>query len=158
MFLTLTDWKGKLSKNEIVFEVLASILFAFSYLILKEAYLKADFITVLIWGRFILIPLAIVFLLIPTFRAKVLPNRSQGISIIKRGGLLFSFGQVCAGISQLLIFFAISLASPVLVNSLQGTQYVFLFMAALFLSKKYPTVFVEKYTKLALISKIIGLV
>lgn len=158
IFLTLTDWQGKLNKNEIVFEVLSAALFAFSYLILKQAYLKADFITVLVWGRFILIPVTLVFLLIPTFKAKVLPNRTQGMSIIKRGGLLFSFGQVCAGASQLLIFFAISLGSPVLVNSLQGTQYVFLFALSLILAKKYPQIFGEIYTSFKLITKILGII
>lgn len=121
VFLTLIDWKGKLTRHELLFEILASALFAFSYLILKEAYLRADFITVLVYSRFVLIPVAMVFLLVPALKHKVVPGQTQGISIIKKGGLLFTLGQVCAGISQLLIFFAISLASPVLVNSLQGT-------------------------------------
>lgn len=157
IFLTLPDWKGKLTKSELLFEILSAILFAVSYLILREAYLKEDFITVLVWSRLILIPVALVFLSVPVLRSKVIPNRTQGISLIKKGGVLFVFGQVSAGISQLLIFFAISLANPALVNSLQGTQYVFLFIVALLLSKKLPTVFAEKYTTLILISKIAGI-
>lgn len=157
IFLTLNDWKGKLTKSELTFEVISATLFAFSYLILREAYLKDDVITVLVWSRFVLIPLAFVFLIVPTLRTKVIPTHTQGVSLIKRGGPLFVFGQLSAGISQLLIFFAISLANPALVNSLQGTQYVFLFVAALFLSKKFPTVFAEKYTKSGLVLKILGI-
>lgn len=158
IFLTANDWKGRLSKAEIVFEVLSATLFAFSYLILRQAYLKDDVITVLVWSRFVLIPVGLVFLVVPTLRNKVIPKHKESISMIKKGGPLFIFGQICAGISQLLIFFAISLANPALVNSLQGTQYVFLFVAALFLSKKFPAIFKEKYNKLAITTKLLGIV
>ena len=165
IFLTLSDWRGKISKSELLLEILASSLFAFSYLLLKQAYLQADFIsagknsfiTVLVWSRFILIPVAVVFLLVPTLRSKVVPNQSQGVSMLKRGGLLFIFGQISAGISQFLIFFAVSLGNPALINSLQGTQYVFLFILSLILAKKYPQIFGEKYNKIALSSKILGI-
>ncbi len=158
VFLTLRDWKGKLTKSEVIFEVLSATLFALSYLILREAYLKDDVLTVLVWSRFILIPLALVFLAVPLLRSKVIPNRTEGASMIKKGGPLFAFGQISAGISQLLIFFAISLANPALVNSLQGTQYVFLFIVALILGKKYPAVFAEKYTPLSLTFKVLGII
>ena len=157
VFLTLPNWKGKLTRSEFIFEILSATLFALSYLILREAYLQDDMITVLVWSRFVLIPLAFIFLLIPSLRTKVIPSHTQGISLIKKGGPLFVFGQVCAGISQLLIFFAISLANPALVNSLQGTQYIFLFVVTLILSKKYPAVFAEKYTKSGLFLKIFGI-
>ncbi len=158
ILLTLNDWKGRITRAEIIFEVLSALLFALSYFLLREAYLKADVMTVLVWSRFVLIPLAFIFLLIPSLRSKVIPSHAQGISLIKKGGSLFVFGQVSAGISQLLIFYAISLANPVLVNSLQGTQYVFLFIAALLLSKKYPQIFQEKYSPLILTSKVLGII
>lgn len=158
VFLTLSDWRGKFIKSELLLEVLAAALFAFSYMFLKEAYLRTDFISVLVWSRFILIPLAVLFLTIPSLRKKVLPNPTQGLTMAKKGGLIFVFGQACAGISQLLIFFAISLASPVLVSSLQGTQYVFLFILSLILAKKFPQIFGEKYTFLIMLPKIIGIV
>lgn len=157
IFLTLSAWIGKISKNELLFEVLSATLLALSYLILREAYLKENFITVLVWSRFILIPVALIFLAVPLLRSRVIPSQPQGISLIKKGGFLFAFGQVSAGISQFLIFFAISLANPALVNSLQGIQFVFLFIAALLLSKKFPVIFKETYSKKVLLSKIIGI-
>ncbi|MBI2018900.1 hypothetical protein HYS96_04325 [Candidatus Daviesbacteria bacterium] len=157
IFLTLSAWKGKIQKDELLFEGLSATLLALSYLILRQAYLRENFITVLVWSRFILIPVAIVFLMVPLLRSKVIPSQSQGVSLIKKGGLLFIIGQVSAGISQLLIFFAISLANPALVNSLQGIQYVFLFIAALLLSKKFPFIFKETYSKKVLLFKIFGI-
>lgn len=158
VFLTLPDWKGKLIKSELLLEISSAALFALSYLLLKQAYLQEDFITVLVWSRFILIPLIAVFLFIPDLRKRAVPSPKQGISMLKKGGILFGFGQVSAGISQLLIFFAISLANPALVNSLQGTQYVFLFILSLILAKKYPQIFKEKYTFFNLITKILGII
>lgn len=141
IFITANDWKGKIIKSEIIYEFLAALLFALSYLLLKEAYLHADTLSVLVYSRFVLIPLCLAFFIIPTLRTKVLPKPKKGVEMIKKGGFLFIVGQICAGISQILIFYAISLGSPALVNSIQGVQYVFLFILALLLSKKYPQIF-----------------
>lgn len=156
IFLTLTDWKGKITKRELLFELLSASCFAFSYLILKQAYLKEDTFTVLVWSRFVLIPVALIFLGVPILRSKVLPTKNAGVNILKKGGLLFTIGQASGSISQLLIFFAISLGNPAIVNSLQGTQYIFLFILALILSKKYPQIFKEKHNSLMLFSKFVG--
>lgn len=158
VFLTLSDWKGKIIKNELIFELLSASLFAFSYLILKQAYIREDVFTVLVWSRFVLIPLAFVFLFVPVLRHKVVPSKVEGVALLKEGGLLFSIGQVSAAISQFLIFAAISLTNPVLVNSLQGTQYVFLFILSFSLSKKYPQIFKENYTPQLLSSKLLGII
>lgn len=157
VFLTLNDWGGKLTKQEFAFELLSASFFAFSYLILHQVYLKEAVLVVLVYSRLILIPLAVIFFAIPKLRIKVLPKPDQRVSMLQKGGLLFILGQTAAGVSQLMIFFAISLANPALVNSLQGTQYIFLFILAGVLAKKYPAVFGEKYTLLILISKVIGI-
>lgn len=150
LVLTANDWKGKISKKELSFELLSAVFFAFSYLILKEAYLKENVLTVLVWSRFVLIPLALVFLFVPALRRKVLGVKGQGFSLLKKGGLLFAFGQISGSLGQLLIFFAISLANPALVNSLQGTQYVFLLIIGL-------VIFKENYSKKVLLLKILGI-
>lgn len=157
VFITLSDWKGKFIKSELMLEVSSAALFALSYLLLKQAYLQEDFITVLVWSRLVLIPLVAVFLFIPELRKRAVPSPHLGVSMLKKGGVLFTFGQISAGISQLLIFFAISLANPALVNSLQGTQYVFLFILSLILAKKFPQIFKEKYILSKITTKIVGI-
>lgn len=132
-------------------EILSATAFAISYLVLKEAYLRQDFLTVLVYSRFILIPLAVLILLIPNLQRIVLTSTKPQVSG------LFLLGQALGGIQQLLLTFSISLATPALVNSLQGVQYVFLFLFSLILSKKYPAVFEEKYSFLILLSKLAGI-
>lgn len=155
--LTITDWlssrrsgQGKISSREIIFEVLSAVSFAISYIVLRQAYLQLDFFSTLVWSRLILVPFCLVMFVIPAWRRKIITGS-------KKSGLIFLGGQVSGVISELLILFSISLANPALVNSLQGTQYVFLFIFALILSQKYPAIFEEKYNFLNLTAKIIGI-
>lgn len=151
--------RGKLSQNEVKFEILAGFLFAISYIFLKLAYNQSPFLTVLIWSRLILIPVGIILLLIPKLR-KIVLNKNGGtpIKIISTTGALFVVGQASGGISQLMLTFAISLGNPAIVNSLQGTQYMFLFFVSVLLFKRYPRIFPESFKLLDLTSKIIGII
>jgi len=142
---------------EIVFEILSAIGFALAYILLRQAYLKLDFFSVLIWSRLILIPFVLVVLTIPILRNKIITSKGLRINFLSREGFVFLGGQTSGVISEFLLLFSISLANPALVNSLQGTQYIFIFIFAIVLSRKFPTIFEEKYTLLNLFSKIIGI-
>lgn len=146
IFITFLDWIGKFNKKEIAFEVTSSIFFALSYILLHQAYAGTDFFSVLVYSRVILIPL-VLFVILTPLRKKVLVSQNQ--ADFKKSGIIFLLGQVAGGSSELLLLFSISLANPALVNSLQGTQYVFLLIFGIFLK--------EKYTKGALIFKLIGI-
>lgn len=156
VLLTFAGWKGRLSKNEIILEVFSSLFFAFSYYLLRLAFLKADFLTVLVWSRPVLIPLSLVILIIPKLRIKI-TQFAQNRSNIKKALPLFVFGQISAGISELLLVFSVSLASPAIVNSLQGVKYVFLLIFSLILGKKFPAIFSNKFSGRFLISQISGI-
>ncbi|MDD5147512.1 MAG: hypothetical protein PHV63_03150 [Candidatus Daviesbacteria bacterium] len=158
IFLTMQDILQKiLNKREIVFEVLSAVSFAISYIILRQAYLNLDFFSVLVWSRLILLPFIVIVLLIPTLRSKIITPAGLQINFFSKEGLVFLGGQASGAISEFLLLFSISLANPALVNSLQGTQYVFLFILAIFLSKKFPAIFAEKYDVLNLSFKFMGI-
>lgn len=159
IFLTIFEWRGHLKRNELLFEFISAILFAISYIILRRAFLMDDFMTVLVWSRMVFIPLAIVLFLIPITRKMILiKDEGTKFSLKSKAGLLFMFGSVAGGSSELLITFSVSLATPALVNSLQGSQYLFLFIASLFLGKKFPEIFKETHTHLKTAFKILGIV
>lgn len=159
IFLTIFEWRGNLKRNELLFEFISAILFAVSYVILRRVFLMDDFLTVLIWSRMVFIPLAIIIFLIPVTR-KIILVKDEGpkFSLKSKAGLLFMFGQAAGGSSELLITFSVSLATPVLVNSLQGSQYLFLFIISLFLGKKFPEIFRETHTHLKTAFKVLGIV
>lgn len=157
IFLTRSDWQGKLNKQELVFEILSGAAFALSYIALRQAYVKLDFFSVIVWSRLILLPLGIFMLLIPGLRRKIITSKGLALKFFSKEGLVFLGGQVSGTVSELLLLFSISLANPALVNSLQGTQYIFLFVLSAILAKKYPAIFKENYSFAALLSKITGI-
>src|SRR3990167_5936119 len=137
VFLTFSS----LHLKGVKLEVLSALFFAISYLVLRESYLRENFLTVLVYSRFVLIPLCLAIFFIPKGPKPKL-------------NLLFVAGQAAGGMQQLLLTFAISLATPALVNSIAGIQYVFLFFFSLLLSKKYPQIFAEKLSFLSILTKI----
>lgn len=150
IFITILDWKGKVSKSEVLFEVLSAAFFAISYILLRQAYLGGDFFSVLVWSRVILILLVLLILITPQLRKKITSSNNQKINLFGKNGILFLIGQASGGAAEILLLFSISLASPALVNSLQGTQYIFLIFFGLFLK--------EKYTKLSILTKLTGII
>lgn len=158
IFLTAADWQGKFDKAELLFEILSAAFFAFSYLVLRQAYLKLDFFSVIVWSRLILLPVGAIILMQPSLRAKIITQKGPRINFLSKEGLIFLGGQASGVVSEMLLLFSISLANPALVNSLQGVQYIVLLFFSLILSKKYPAIFPEKHTARALVSKFAGII
>lgn len=158
-FLIVPYLKGKITRDEIFSLLVSAFLFADSYIILRWAYQLENFASVFVYSRIVLIPLIAIVFTIPILRKKVLDIHQQEgkRSLFSKGGWLFLIGQATGGSSEMLLTFSISLAYPALVNSLQGVQYVFLFIFGLFLSKKFPSLFAEKLSRLLWTSKIIGI-
>lgn len=156
ILITADSLKGSLKKNEAIFEIVSAFMFALSYLVLKEAFLRADFLTVLVQSRIILIPLLLIIFANHKLKEQIFDSNSKpkfNFSVPK----LFFFGQILGGSSQLLLNFSISLASPAIVNSLQGVQYVFLFLIGLVLSSKFPKIFTEKLSFLKIMVKVLAI-
>lgn len=161
--LTVFDWtaqKGNFSKKEFIFEITSAFLFAVSYIILREAYLKAEFLTVLVWSRFIILPVSIIILLIPSLKKSVFEANGtrRAFNIFSKAGILFIIGQAMGGSSELLLTYSISLANPAFVNSLQGVQYVFILLFSLILGRRYPEVFKEKFDSKMITTKVAGII
>lgn len=158
LFLTLFEIRGKIHKKELIYELVSACLFALSYILLRNAYLQEQFFSVFVWSRVILIPCGILILLIPHSRKIVFGTaKAPAINFFSKTGVLFLLGQLAGGASELLLTFSVSLANPALVNSLQGSQYIFLFIASIFLAKKFPHVFAEKHQKWAVVCKVLGI-
>jgi hypothetical protein len=160
LFLIFPNLRGKFSREELVFEVISALLFANSYYLLKLAYDSGSFLSIFVYSRLILVPVILVILLVPFFKRKVFAGSGHQTpaSLYSKTGLMLFIGQAAGGTSQMLLTFAISLASPAVINSIQGIQYVFLFVLGLLLSKKFPQAFSEKLTTLNLAGKIIGII
>ncbi len=157
-FLTFTNWRKHNQTIVLLAEVFSALFFAISYIVLRQAYLQAPFLTILGWSRVALIPLLAVAVLLPWTHKIIFGSRAHDVRQHPRSGLLFLVGQMTGGASELLLTFCISLATPALVNSINGVSYIFTFIASLFLAKKFPTIFTEKTDRWSLLSKTIGIV
>ncbi|OGE30387.1 hypothetical protein A2631_01280 [Candidatus Daviesbacteria bacterium RIFCSPHIGHO2_01_FULL_44_29] len=156
--LTLPYLKGRLILAEFGLELGSAFLFACSYIVLHWAYSLAPFLTVFAWSRLILIPVGMLIYLIPKLHQRVFVGQTQSFNLFSKMGWLFVFGQACGGSAELLLTFSIALANPALVNSLQGTQYIFLFLSSLILARFYPKIYAEKSTLVKFMTKVLGIV
>lgn len=155
--LVLGNLKGRLSQKEIFLEISSALLFAISYIFLKNSFDASTFLTGLVYSKIILIPVVIAFLIIPTLKAE-LKSTGPGLNFWSKPGFIFLSGQAAGAISQFLLSLSISLANPALVNSLQGVEYGFLFILGLILSKKYPHIFQETHSRKSVIEKVVGII
>lgn len=160
IFLTLFELRGTIHVREMKYEIFSAVFFALSYTLLRFAYVsQGEFLTVFAWSRLVLLPLGLFIIAFPKTRHIIFGSKETPAFIFRsKQGVLFFIGQICGGSGELLLMFSLSLANPALVNSLQGSQYVFLFIAGLFLAKRYPQIFKDRYGKWAVVSKIIGIV
>jgi hypothetical protein len=158
--VVLPYFKGKLSKEETTLEILAALFYVCFYLTLRQAYLMSDFLTVFAWSRVILIPLVLVFYFVPFLKRKIKTGKVEHhpFSFFSKNGLIFLAAQTIGAVAELSLTYAISLANPALVNSLQGTQYIYIFIFGWILSFYFPGIFKEQLTKRSLLIKALGIV
>ncbi len=158
LILIIPNLKGKIKIQELSLEILSALSFSFAYILLRQAYRDAPFLVVFAWSKLILIPIGLSLFIYPKTRRIILTQKNGSKwSLLSSAGALFISGQIAGGASELLITFSISLANPALVNSLQGIQYIFLFIASIILGKSYPKVYSEQHHFSQIFLKLIGI-
>jgi drug/metabolite transporter (DMT)-like permease len=134
------DRRGRLFSIDAIPWLLLAILLTAAYLVyIKYVYEKLHFLNGFVWSRMGASAAGLSLLASPSFRRKVFAPSPEK----QRLGLIFIAANVCAGIGEILVNLAIAKGNVALVNALRGTEYVFLFFMALFLSKKRPDILKE---------------
>lgn len=158
VFLTLNYWKTKISfGRKFLWMIASGFFFGLSYVLLREAFLGTTFLNAFIVSRLAAGCFTATFLIHPTIRKQVISfEKSEHGITSRRTQLLLISGQVMGALSVTLIAYGISLASPALVNSLFGVQYLVILISSIILSKKYPHLLGEHLSKHLILQKIIG--
>lgn len=158
LILTANLWMGKLHLDKrLLWMILAGLLFAISYVLLRQAFLYFSFINGLIYSRVAAGFAAALLLLHPLIRQGIFhPEKQASTKPSKVAFLLLLAGQGMGAVQGFLIAFAVSLASPALVNAFFGVQFLVILIVSLLLSKNHPELLEEKLTKKILIQKITG--
>lgn len=159
LILSANLWAKKSILNQkFAIILLAGFLFGLSYVLLREAFFQTNFITGLVVSRAAAGLFVLPLLIFSKARAQIFTTATSNKSQAKQTGLLFLSGQVMSGTSNFLLFYAVSLANPALVNSVFGVQYLIILIVALFLAKKHPQLLDEDLNRRIIFQKIMGAV
>ncbi|MFZ1735833.1 MAG: hypothetical protein WAU31_02780 [Candidatus Moraniibacteriota bacterium] len=166
--LSLSGSNGQMySRRDIVLSLLSGVFLAGFYLLIKFGEGSgANFVSGLIWSRFGVFLGGMLLLLVPAYRRDVMPFLSKKIPSRKamlsrpallRGNtlqcrqtgtlptwLIFISGKTLGGIGAILIIFATYRGPVAIVQALVGVQFAFVFLIALLLSGRFPTIFSER--------------
>ncbi len=157
--LTFNIWHKKLRLNhQLLLMISAGFMFGLSYVLIREAFEAGNFISGLVNSRIVGGFFVLPFLIIPTLRGQIFSNQAADNGhFLNKTTLLLLFGQAMGAISAFLINYGISLASPALVNSLFGVQYLVILLIALFLAHEHRGKLLDEHLgKHALVQKVIG--
>lgn len=144
---------GGLNRRSIVLATASSIIFGLAFVLLKLTFFEASFITGLVISRTGAFLSGLFLLLIPgtwSSFGHMVGGTSNGIK------LSFIGGQASGALAGVLNSYAVSLASVTLVEALQGMQYVFILVLAVVVSRKWPQLLREEFSREVLIRKIGG--
>lgn len=142
----------------IFWAILAAFLFASYYVMTKFLFLHIDFLS-----GFILIQLggflgALALAVFSANRKEIFFASNELASGKKSTALLFIPTKFLGAVSGILIYYAISLGSVTVINSLQSVQYGFLLILAVIFSKKLPGFFKEQIGKKVMKRKILAII
>ncbi len=136
--------------------IISALFFAVYYVLIKYIYAHQPFIGSFVWSRIGSFLGVIFILFIPDWRKKIIEHQ-KGAKTPKNLSL-FLLIRLMAALAFIMLNWAISLGNVALINSLQGVQYVFLFLLVLFLSARFPHVLKEELGGGVRLQKFIGII
>ena len=156
-FLITYQKNKKISLDSLRISIIAAFFLAISFVFAKYVYISSSFLVGLVWIRGGGILGALLFLLNPSFRRGIFKEK---IALQKKTALIFLSNQAAGGGGNILQNWAVALAPlsyVAFINALQGIQYLFLLIFAVFLSLRFPKILKEEISKEILFQKVIAI-
>ena len=135
--------------------VLAAVLFALSLVLSKYVFDRSNLVTGLVWSRLAMFTIALSFLLIRSNRKEIFDTPKEAG---KNNVILFYFVRVIGAMAGFFQNYAISIGSVIIVNALQGFQFVFVLGLTSWLSIHFPKILKEKITGKILVIKLVSII
>lgn len=132
----------------------SALFFASYYVLIKYIYMHQPFIGGFVWSRLGTFLGVLLILFVPSWRKHIAEHRKEAKA--PKNLSFFLLVRILAAAAFIMLNWAVSLGNVAMINALQGTQYVFLFLLILFLSTKYPKIIKEEMGGGVLLQKIIG--
>lgn len=145
-----------LERKHLLMMVSAGLFYALSAVLIKQTFLKTNFLTGLILVYGLTGVLVLGFLLIPKFRHQIVNSKVSKHHLINKVSQLLFLGEALGAGGGFLITYSYTLSSPAVINSLQGVQYVFILVVALLLPHRLQHLLAEDSLYKHLGQKILG--
>lgn len=129
---------------------LASLFFAFSWILIKITYSETGFLNGYILGRSGEFLAGLLFLAVPSVRRDIFSHLK---TVTKKAVAIFLGNKILAAGSFLALNYAVFLGSVSLIQALQGLQYVFILILASAISFKTPQILKEEINFSAIFQK-----
>lgn len=137
--------------NGFLWGILSGILFSVSHVTAKHLYDGYDFLTGLVWSRGSAGFFGMALLLVPAVRhaiANALHRRDPLKTYAHRHArAIVAANKFLSVAGIILVHYGIAIGSVTLVNALAGVEFVFMFMIIFFLTRCFPRVLKEYFTR-----------
>jgi uncharacterized membrane protein len=121
-------------------------LYAVSDALFKSAFIDGrSFVGALFWTKVLAVPLALLLLIFPRVRRDVFGVGAKKDHAVERG-VLVVMNKVFGGLASITYRYALFYGNIAIISAMSGLQYIFLFLLAVFFSKKYPHLLEEPLT------------
>lgn len=142
------------ARRLVINSVTSALFFALYYVFIKYIYQNQPFIGGFVWSRMGTFLGVILILLVPDWRRGIMEYQKDAKT--PKNVSFFLIIRLLAALAFIMLNWAISLGNVAIINSLQGTQYVFLIMLVVLLSAKYPEFLNEEMGGGVMMQKAIG--
>ncbi len=130
-----------------VWATVSGILFGLSHVSAKYIYGLYPFVTSLMWTKGTTALVGLIALFFPGVLHSIRKNKKTEKSKTQNKiGIIFS-SKILGAISLVLIQYSIALGSVTIINALAGIQYALMFVFIYLLTRFYPRLFKEYFTK-----------
>ncbi len=143
------------SQRLIINSTVSALFFAIFYVLIKYVYSHQPFIGGFVWSRLGSFLGAFLIFSVPAWNKLIRKSRKETLGF--KNLFFFLSVRIFGTLAFIFLNWAISLGNVALINSLQGTQYVFLFFLVLFLSARHPKVLKEELGGGVLLQKVLGI-
>jgi drug/metabolite transporter (DMT)-like permease len=131
--------------------ILASIAFGFSDVLQKLAFNGSGFVTGYVFFTLGTFAASVALLIPPSWRCQI--RAHSGDKDQPRSQFWYFVNRFVAGVGSFLVVFAVSKASPALVEAISGVRYVIIFIGAYAITQWKPSWFKEDFRKWVLVTK-----
>lgn len=141
-----------------LYAVIAGLLFAVSYVLVRGVYLQETFATGFVWARVGAFVASVPLLFTAANRKAIFFKEKQQKKQAASGLTILAINKTLAALYFIGMNFAISLASATLVNALAGLQFALLFVIIYISSTFFAKFFKEYFTKAEIVQQIIAII